>query len=125
MESQAKRMRKLAAQKQGEKGELTIGDVVYLRKEEVDRGKLDSSCATMVVLARIPGKNLNYVVGNKAGVYKEYVARPYLTPAPQVTPELVGLHEILAAYQDPVRREKLKHVGIRAIAASEAISGKC
>ena len=120
-EVQARKMQKKAAEKQG-LGELAIGTVVQLRKEDVDRAKLDSPSATLVVLARTDDDN--YVVGNKAGVYKEYVSRSYLTPVPHATAEVVGLEAILADYTDPEKRGLLARVGIRAIAAADSPAGR-
>ena len=121
MEEQALKMQKKAAEKQGQ-GELTVGMVVQLRKEDVDRAKLDNPSATLVVLARTDADN--YTVGNTAGVYKEYVSRSYLTPVPNATAALVGLEQILADYLDPAKNKKLKRVSIRLIAAADSAAGK-
>ena len=87
----------------------------------MDRAKLDNPSATLVVLARTDGDN--YVVGNSAGVYKDYVSRSYLTPVPNATPELVGLADLLASYLDPVKNKTLDRVSIRKIAAADSQAG--
>jgi hypothetical protein len=120
MSEQAKKMQRKAAEKQGF-GELDVGTIVHLRKEDVDRAKLDNPCATLVVLART--ETNNYIVGNKAGMYKELVARTYLTPVPNATPEQLGLSEILAKYLDDSKTQPCKRVGIRAICAAESAAG--
>jgi hypothetical protein len=120
MSTQAKKMQKRAAEKQG-LGELDVGTIVQLRKEDVDRAKLDNPSATLVVLART--ETNNYIVGNTAGVYKELVARTYLTPVPNATPEQLGLSKILAEYLDKDRTQPCKRVGIRAICAAESVAG--
>ena len=48
---------------------LKVGTIVHMRVEDVDRAKIDNVNATLVVLDRT--EHGNYVVGNKAGIYKE------------------------------------------------------
>ena len=94
---------------------------LQMRKEDVDRAKIDDPSSTCVVLARTEADN--YVIGNKAGVFKDYVSRSYLTPVPNATAVLVGLEGILADYLDEEKNPKLRRVGTRELSRSGSAAG--
>ena len=106
-------MQRRAADRQG-MGDLRVGTIVHMRVEDVDRAKIDNVNATLVVLDRT--EHGNYVVGNKAGIYKEKVSRPYLTPVKHATPRMMALDKLLEEYQDEGRRAKLRWVSVRRVA---------
>ena len=102
-------------------GDLKVGTIVHMRVEDVDRAKIDNVNATLVVLDHT--EHGNYVVGNKAGIYKEKVSRPYLTAVKHATPEMMALDKLLEEYQDEGRRAKLKLVSVRRVAAAGSAAG--
>ena len=110
-------MKKRAAIKEG-LGPLEQGHIVYLKLHNVDRAKLDNPNATMVILGTT--EHDNYIIGNKAGVYREKVSRSHLHYVPLATPVLVGLDSVLDAYRAEVLCgvETLPRVGIRKVAAA-------
>ena len=113
-------MQRRAADRQG-MGDLKVGTIVHMRVEDVDRAKIDNVNATLVVLDRT--EHGNYVVGNKAGIYKEKVSRPYLTPVKHATPRMMALDQLLEEYQDEGRRAKLRWVSVRRVAAAGSAAG--
>ncbi len=113
LNQQADRMQKRAATRD-QAGGLLVGAVVQLALSNVDRAKLDHTCATVVVVEHV---NTAYRVANRAGVYKELVSRSYLSPVPNANTAMLGLETVLESWQG------LPSVGIRAIAASVSPAG--
>lgn len=99
MRKQAVRMQNYAAKNDGNVGaELPVGTIVSIPIQNVDRAKVDATCATCVIVEQVivgETKMMKYRLACTAGVLKSLRARTNLRPIPHVTPELMGLDDAL------------------------------
>ena len=113
MEKQAAKMQRRAARLDGGV-ELPPGAIVRLALSDVDRAKLDSSCAVCVVVAK---EKKSYRVANEGGVYKELISRAHLQLVSNATPGMMGLESVLQNW------EAAPKVSIRAVARAQSHAG--
>ena len=113
LEKQAAKMRQKAARLDGGL-ELPPGAIVRLALSDVDRAKLDTSCAVCVVVAK---EKKSYRVANTAGVYKELISRAHLQVVPHATPDMMGLQAVFRNWEAAPR------VSIRGVARANSHAG--
>ena len=98
---QARGMQKRAAHSDG--GPLKVGAVVQVAVDEVDRGKVDDSNATLVVVelvvTGIKRKETKYRLAGLTGTVNTLYSRSYVKPLKHATPALVGLDRALQNWQ--------------------------
>lgn len=115
LKHQGQKMKRQAAKKQKCGVEdLPVGTIVAMRLEDVDRAGADNPNATCVVV-EATGKG-SYRIANRAGVYKECVARVYLTPHSHANVKSMNLVDVLEGWKG------LPQVGIRKIAAADSVA---
>ena len=93
-EKQGEEMRARATKVDG--GLVTTGSVVHVSVANVDRGKLDPTNATLVVVELVKKKKIVlYRVAGRDGVCKDLYARAYVRLLPDVSPAHLGLDTVL------------------------------
>jgi len=92
-----------AARKDGVGFALSVGTIVAISIADVDRAKVDSTTATVVVVEVVEcgdvRKEAKYRLACKDGVLKSLRARSYVRPLPNVNAEVMGLADALANWK--------------------------
>jgi hypothetical protein len=94
---QARGMKKKATKIQGD---IEVGTVVQVPLADVDRGRVDNSTLTLVVVeVRGTKESKQYRLACEKGTLNRFYARSYINVVPNVTPKLMGLHNVLLGWQ--------------------------
>lgn len=97
------RMSEKAAKKDGVGMVLPVGMVVAISIADVDRAKMDSTTATLVVVEVVHCGEVRaepkYRLACKDGVLKSLRTRSYVKPLPGVNAEMMGLADALANWK--------------------------
>ena len=84
--------------------DLSVGTVVCVAVDNVDRARTDATTATFVIVEAIEKgekeKEIKYKLACEAGVLKVLYTHSYVDPVPNATPALVGLQSVLESSQD-------------------------
>ena len=103
MSRQAGKMKERASRKNGWDSVIPVGAVVHVDIAKVDRAKVDSRVVAGVVVEVVAGKHessdVKYRVACHGGVMKACRVRAELSPAPHMTPALIGLPHIEKEWQ--------------------------
>ncbi|KAG8462535.1 hypothetical protein KFE25_010360 [Diacronema lutheri] len=98
--------------------EVKAGSIVQVSVANVDRGKLDPTNATLVVVELVKkAKVVLYRVANCGGVCKDLYLRAYVRPLSNVSPAQIGLDTVLNSWRT------LPTVPLRTLATAESATG--
>jgi hypothetical protein len=119
LQSQGKRMQRMARKAQGGYENLPLGLVVRHRIDVNDRAKTDPSTMLAVVVAQ-PGAHV-YTIATKAGVLAVNINKTYLTvPTPERTASSVRLDGVLESF---LAGQLTNELSLREFARSNSMVG--